>query len=399
MLDSIEEEQEIEDDEVVETDNMDYGNGFEETTMLDANQFENTEGEMKETFRDIERSGFVQRSLSKDEREYMKMIEKCGSVIGDVQEPYTLLDKISDTVKMMKSELEKISIVDWTSSDVKYIVACLVSHDIMKNGYSMTIYDFRKNVQKLYELNYLNKSSVANSGFIRTENLPESSSWKAIEMNSEEKVEFKRLYKDGRYDTLVKNLMERCNKMIGVWFGPVSFSVSNAELKLIKVSESKRVVKDYSKYFLTTSDILNNVTSKDAKKIVWGPNSQKLVNAWKTSLVERSNKENNKTTKLIYEFVKDNIDNAPFVLPSLEKSEDKLDKLKYRELKRAFETFTEKLRVYVDKQTTDKMTQLAEFKRESLRIAENRMKMSKKRSCDEMDDEQFVKKRSCKVFI
>jgi hypothetical protein len=387
ILDTIEtqenqENQEV-DEEVVETDNMDYENGFDENEKV-AEQFENTEGQMKETFRDMERSGFVQRSLSKDEKEYMKMIEKCGSAIGDVPDSYVVLDKIIDAVKMMRSELEKISVVDWASSDVKYIVACLVSYEIMKTGYPMTIYEFRKYVQKLYDMNYLNKSSIANSGFVRCENLQTGSSWKIIEMTSDEKNEFKRLYKNKKYDNLVKDVMERCHKILGVWFGPVTFSKENADLELFKVSESKHTAKAYPKYFLTTTDILNNVTSKDANKILWGPNSQKLVNTWKESLVKKLENENNKTVKCIYEFVKENIENAPFILPTLEKSEDKLDKLKYKELKRAFEIFTEKLRVYVDKQADEKKTSLEQSMQESMRIAEKRMEISRKRNSDEM---------------
>jgi hypothetical protein len=410
VLDTIQEDQdqEVQDDEVVETDNVDYENGFDETVM-DVDQFENTEGQMKETFRDIERSGFVQRSLSKDEKEYMKMIEKCGSAIGDVQDSYVLLDKISDAVKMMRSELEKISIVDWSSSDVKYIVACLVAYEILKTGYPMTIYEFRKYVQKLYDTNYLNKSSIANSGFVRCENLAIDSMWKIIEMTNDEKKEFKTLYKNQKYDSLVKDIMERCHKMLCAWFEPVVFSKGSVDLDLIKVSETKHKVKAYPKYFLTTSDILNNVTSKDANKILWGPNSQKLVNVWKESLVKKLEKEDNKTAKCIYEFVKDNIDNAPFILPTLEKSEDKLDKLKYKELKRAFETFTEKLRVYVGKQTDEKNMRIEQSMQESLRIAEKRMGMSEKRNRDETtetndetNDEtnpEFVKSSSCKIFI
>ena len=387
ILDTIEnqenqENQEV-DEEVVETDNMDYENGFDENEKV-AEQFENTEGQMKETFRDMERSGFVQRSLSKDEKEYMKMIEKCGSAIGDVPDSYVVLDKIIDAVKMMRSELEKISVVDWTSSDVKYIVACLVSYEIMKTGYPMTIYEFRKYVQKLYDMNYLNKSSIANSGFVRCENLQTGSSWKIIEMTSDEKNEFKRLYKNKKYDNLVKDVMERCHKILGAWFGPVTFSKENADLELFKVSESKHTAKAYPKYFLTTTDILNNVTSKDANKILWGPNSQKLVNTWKESLIKKLENENNKTVKCIYEFVKENIENAPFILPTLEKSEDKLDKLKYKELKRAFEIFTEKLRVYVDKQADEKKTSLEQSMQESMRIAEKRMEISRKRNSDEM---------------
>jgi len=284
----------------------------------------------------------------------------------------------------MRSELEKISVVDWASSDVKYIVACLVSYEIMKTGYPMTIYEFRKYVQKLYDMNYLNKSSIANSGFVRCENLQTGSSWKIIEMTSDEKNEFKRLYKNKKYDNLVKDVMERCHKILGVWFGPVTFSKENADLELFKVSESKHTAKAYPKYFLTTTDILNNVTSKDANKILWGPNSQKLVNTWKESLVKKLENENNKTVKCIYEFVKENIENAPFILPTLEKSEDKLDKLKYKELKRAFEIFTEKLRVYVDKQADEKKTSLEQSMQESMRIAEKRMEISRKRNSDEM---------------
>ena len=224
-------------------------------------------------------------------------------------------------------------------------------------------------------------------------------------MTSEEKKDFKKLYKMQKYNDLVKDIMERCHKMLGVWFGPVVFSKGDSELQLIKVSDTKCTAKEYPKYFLTTSDILNNVTSKDAKKIMWGPNSQKLVDTWKASLDVKLNKEQNKMTKTIYKFVKDNLENAPFVLPTLEKSGDKLDKLKYKELKRAFETFTEKLRMYVDKQVEQKNIRLEETKQEAIRVAERRNEISRKRSCGEemveteFAEPEFVKRSLCKIFI
>jgi hypothetical protein len=341
-------------------------------------EYENTEGEMKVSFKDTERSFVVQRTFTKDEKEYLKMIEKCASVIGEVSNIFTLLDCVNDAVKMMKMELTKISVSDWKNTDVKYIIACLVAYDLIQNGYNMSVYDFKKNVEDLYEMGYITKNTISNSAFIRSDIdvKLKNSCWNCIQMSNDSKATVKRMYKESKYLDIVKIIMENCNIVLQNLFGKVAFVSDKSKVELIPVSKPF-TVREYPKYFLTTQDIIDNVMVDTAKKIIWGPKSQVLINIWKKSLNTKLEKESKMDLKEIYSFVIENLDNAPFVLRSLESSEDKMDKLKYRELKRSFDTFTIKLKTHVEKKKREHIKDLEEVALEKARVNKKRLEISK----------------------
>ena len=122
---------------------------------------------------------------------------------------------------------------------------------------------------------------------------------------------------------------------------------------------------------------MDDVMVDTARKIMWGPKSQTLINIWKQSLNKKLEKESNMDLKEIYTFVIVNLDNAPFVLRSLESSEDKMDKLKYRELKRSFDTFTGKLKTHVEKKKIEHLEDLGKVALEKARISKRRLEISK----------------------
>jgi hypothetical protein len=306
------------------------------------------------------------------------MIEKCASVIGEVSNIFTLLDCVNDAVKMMKMELTKISVSDWKNTDVKYIIACLVAYDLIQNGYNMSVYDFKKNVEDLYEMGYITKNTISNSAFIRSDIdvKLKNSCWNCIQMSNDSKATVKRMYKESKYLDIVKIIMENCNIVLQNLFGKVAFVSDKSKVELIPVSKPF-TVREYPKYFLTTQDIIDNVMVDTAKKIIWGPKSQVLINIWKKSLNTKLEKESKMDLKEIYSFVIENLDNAPFVLRSLESSEDKMDKLKYRELKRSFDTFTIKLKTHVEKKKREHIKDLEEVALEKARVNKKRLEISK----------------------
>jgi hypothetical protein len=376
VMDTIEESEETDDVDEEDVDN--YGDDKENDVRYE-NEYENTEGEMKASFKDTERSFMVQRTFTKDEKEYLKMIEKCTSVIGEVSNVFTLLDCVNDAVEMMKGELTKISVSDWKNTDVKYIVACLVAYDLVHNGYNMSVYNFKKIVEDLYEIGYITKNTISNSAFIRSDIVDgklKKSCWNCIQMSNDCKVTVKNMYKQSKYLDIVKIIMENCNIVLQNLFGKVTFGGEDSKIELIPVSKP-HTVREYPKYFLTTQDIIDNVTVDSAKKILWGPKSQTLINIWKQSLNKKLEKESNVDLKEIYTFVIENLDNAPFVLRSLESSEDKMDKLKYRELKRSFDTFTVKLKTHVEKKRKEHSDDLEKVESEKARINKRRLEISK----------------------
>jgi hypothetical protein len=376
-------------DDVDEKDIDDYGELSEQIE----NKYENMEGEMKETFRDTERTSFVQRTFSKDEKEYMKMIEKCVSIIGEVSNVYTILDYVNNAVKVIKKELAKISVFDWKNTDVKYIVACFVTYDLIRNDYSVSIYDFKKNVVKLFDVGYFTKNTISNSLFIRSDkDIKKSSCLSSIQMSNDQKSSIKKLYKESKYVEIIKVIIENCNIILQECFEKVVFTDDKSKIDFIPLSKPN-TVREYPKYFLTTQDIIDNSNVSTARKILWGPKSQRLVNIWKESLNKKLEKESNVVLKSVYTFVIDNLENAPFVLPTLEKSEDKVDKLKYRELKRSFDIFSDKLKIYVTKMNNEKQKDLEMIALDKDRLNKRRMEISNNRGdSDELELVDSVKR-------
>lgn len=375
-------EEEVNDDEEV-SESKDIERGFykepEVSDKADTNEASDSneyECDMKKTFKDVERSFYTQRILSKDEKEIMKMIEKCVMLIGDVSNIYTILDDANKTVVVLKEELGKgETTLEWKNTDTKYIVACLMMYDMIRNGIKLSLCDFKKNILKLYNGGYLTKNTITNTLFIRSKTDESSEILKKIEKSEDEILIVKKLYKGGKYVEIIEMMMESCNVLLKEWFGEVIFEKNSNGIELIAVSKPHSI-KEYPKYFLTTLDVMNNVMVETAKRVLWCPKSQKMMNVWKKTLSEKIEKEDNDMKKSIYLYVKDNLENAPFVLRTLEGSKDTMDQLRYRELKRSFDIFKEKLGLYLERCKNEKLNELEAFKLEKERVYKRRLEIS-----------------------
>ena len=351
--------------------NMDVENVVE--NVDDNYVYEDNQNEMKQSFKDTERASFIERSFSKNEKEYLKIIDKCVDICNvDIHDKYTILDIISDSVKNLKNELQKENITEWKNTDIKYIIVCVIFREIQKKNGSITVYKFRNYITKLYNSNFFTKDTIMGSIFLyENENIDNDSTLYVLKLSPENRITLKNNYKNKKFDDIIKYMMERCFDLLNSWYEIISFSTSNTKIEWIPIAKPN-TVRHYPKYFLTTSDIVNNVQSQDATKIIWSPESQKLINMWKISLDEKLNREDNDVVKKIYEFVKNNIENAPFVLKQLEYSDNKLDKLKYRELKRTFETFSSKLKSFVVKKQNEKQIMLDRHRYEKAMLNQRR---------------------------
>lgn len=365
-------EEEIEDSK----DDIDYG---VEMMEMDDYVYDDKQGEMKETFKDFERLGFAEKSFSKEEKEYMKMIEKCCEKVGDIDtnEKYTLLEKVSDVIKLLRDELVKNQITDWKNTDVKYVVACLIFRENMKKMINVSIYDYKKYISKLYDTGFLTKDSIMGSVFLlQSEKSLDSNPLKVLELSKENLICLKKNYKDKKFIDIIKYMMERCFELLNEWFDTIEFCMTKVEMEWIPIAKPN-TIRQYPKYFLTTNDVVNDKKFNLAKRIMWGPESKKLIDIWKLSLNEKLKNESNEIVKKIYQFIIDNIEDAPFVLKELEGSNDKLDKLKFKELKRTFDLFTSKLKSYVDKKENEKRCLLDRKRYERVILNQKREYISK----------------------
>ena len=334
-----------------------------------------SEVEMKQTFKDSERLEFVHRILTKEDKSIMKLIEKCLlalSVSTDSIKIYEVLDKTNNSIEMMKVELLKLSVNNWKTTDTKYMIACLVIYEIIRSGYNFSKGNFENFITRLYDTSFFKKGDINESIFINVDRgeYKGECCFDLIKMDDIKIGQMKVCYKAGKIIEIVKMMMENCNIILQKWFGPVILSRVDDKDELFPVS---RKIKEISKKFLTTSDILNNNMIESARRIIWSPLSLKMIKIWKTNLIKKYECESDEKLKLVYKFVIENFERAPFVLREMEgHTKTNLEVLQHRELNRAFKIFITKLKNFNDRMELEKEEQLKSKSEEKQRLSKRR---------------------------
>lgn len=363
------------------------------------NEKNNTdELELKVSFKDMERCEFVSQKLSKDETEIMNSIDKVIKLLNyptDIINKYSLLEKIMGTIKVMRNELERVNITKWKKSDIKYIVLYLIIVEVVKKRELHITYNtFTSQIEKLYNIGYFIKSDVMGSCFLITEKENAdiiNTCFGLVVLSEEESKKMRVLYKDSKYLEIMIRMIENCGDILQEWYGKIDLKgCKKVDVKIYNVAEGRRN-KEYPKYFLTTKDILNGNIPETSKKIVWGPQSEYLVNIWKTGLNKKMMSCNSDEKKSIYEYVINNFDNAPFMRDYIPSNE--VEKIKYTELMKTFVKFVGQLREYVDMKKNEKMCKLNERNIEKERVNNKRREFSELRGLEEGFDNIELKEQ------
>lgn len=340
-----------------------------------------SEVEMKQTFKDSDRLEFVHRILTKEDKSVMKLIEKCLVSLGvptDSIKIYEVLEKTNSSIEKMKLELKKLAVNTWKTTDVKYMIACLVIYEIIRSGYNFSKGNFENFITKLYDTSFFKKSDISESIFVNVEKgeYKGECCFDWIKMDDIKKVEMKRYYKSGKTIEIVKMMIDNCNIILQKWFGPVILACLNDKDEIFPVS---RKVKEISKRFLTMRDVLDGNIIESAVRIIWSPSSLKMIKFLKDILTKKCEAEPNGNLKIVYNFIIDNFERAPFVLSEMEVNmKTNLELLQHRELKRTFQMFITRLK---------KFNELLELKKqEQLKSkSEDKQRLSKRRNEIELD--------------
>ena len=355
-----------------------------------------SEVEMKQTFKDSERLEIADRVLSKEDKNIMKLVEKCLSALlvsKDSIKIYEVLEKTNHSVEKMKAELLKLSVNDWKTTDTKYIVSCLVIYEIVKSGYNFSKSNFQNFIGRLYDTSFFKKDDINESIFVKVDKggYQGECFFDLITMDDIKQGQMKRYYKAGKIIEIIKMMMENCNVILQKWFGPVVLTCLDEQVELFAVS---RKIKEISKKFLTTRDVLNNNIIENAGRIIWGPSSLRMIKIWKTNLVKKCEDESDEKLKSVYKFVIENFERAPFVLREMdgvdENTKTNLELMKYRELKRAFQIFIMKLKQFNDRVESEKRERLQSK-------SEEKQRLSKRRNDIEMDHLNGMFEKKIKV--
>lgn len=355
--------------------------------------------EMKNSFKDLERVDYVTIKLKKMEKDIMKNAMKILEILGyssDIINIYDLINSVTNIKKVIDSELSLLNINEWKDTDLKYIIMIVLCYEIMKVGFSITKATFNTYIAKLINKKYFMKSQVSGSLFLRDVNETGLNGinnklkfMNLIKMSSDEKDKLNQMYKGGDYGGVIKIMLHNCSLILKEIFNEIVFVDETYKIEYIPVCKPK-TIKQYPKYFMTSNEIaLGLDIPETANKIIWNPETIKIMKRLKSALTLKCKDEKNDTLKNVYKFVIQNIENAPFILRGV--CDDKvanlnnIDKLKYKELKRTFDMFVNKIAVLLRKKNEMRDINIQKYKEEKEQLTQKRKQFIDNKSLEEIE--------------
>lgn len=332
-------EKDVEPDED-DTERSEYETEF----ITDFGELEGEDQEqIKSTFKDIERITYKPQQLDQEEldikNKIIRIIRTFGINEQDIQ-LYDLIAKCKYAIEKIKSITNQIQSLKniWYITDNKYIIAVFVLYEIIQRGLIYMILNTSQNpitqiyVNKLLKIKYFIAMDRKNSMFL-------INGWSdAFNITSDVTEQTDK--------TLIHiSLFENCTSVLqSLALIPTIDLEQLKQQRKVEMQEliplGQRIVKEYAKPHVLISEMLK--TGKipaAAKSIIWGPIYQSILDQNKNILIKEINSDKSKTHKQVYQFVLDNIEQAPFVLRQmrieLSKSSSipKLEKVKYQTLK------------------------------------------------------------------
>lgn len=351
--------------------------------------------EMKKSFKDLERVDYFTVKLKKTEKDIMKNAIKILEILGyssDIINIYDLINNVTSIKKLIDSELSLLNINEWKDTDLKYIIMIVLCYEIMKVGFSITKATFNTYVAKLINKKYFMKSQISGSLFLRdiediedTEINNKLKFMNLIKMSCDEKNKLNQMYKGGDYSGVINIMLHNCSLILKEIFNEIVFVDETYKIEYIPVCKPK-TIKQYPKYFMTSNEIaLGLDIPETANKIIWNPETIKIMKRLKSALSLKYKDENNDTLKIVYKFVIDNIENAPFVLRNNCNSLNSIDKLKYKELKRTFDMFTSKIGILLSEKNKIRELNIKCIKEEKENLTQKRKQFIDNKSLEEIE--------------
>ena len=320
VSEEIDRDNEIIEDDMEDGSEMDYESETEDVLE--------EEPDMVKLYKDIERTEIITQQLSSIERDYYNIIKNILDISGesiDNINPYDIINTIEMIVGKMNKLISDNKInfdISGSKIDMRMLIALLVAYEMQRSG--LIFESFKIYITDLFNKNYFYSKvdDLMVSFFLRKDNVLF-------------KCDLKRLrdsYKSKKYYNIVEELMLCLDgilkKMLNI---PVSLKMDKMDTGLL-LEKVEPIVKEH-KRFITFEDIINDDISKDARKIVWSPLYEGVVNEFKKALNEsirlitgEMKMEINEKSLVVmeekvelYKYVLENLDMAPMALNWLAK--------------------------------------------------------------------------------
>jgi hypothetical protein len=347
----------------------------------------------KSSYKDIERITFEGKTLTKEQQKIKTKIEKITTTFGISNlDEYKLIQQIDETIKNIKKELKSANIEFWNISDEKYIIAALVIFNIIKSGFGSLIYNENDDILSSYLYNlitgtrpFFNKKDYNNSIFAK-------SGW-TTSFEANEQI-FKSLLNSKDHLEIHKYILSNCLEMIEKIYGKINLDIQPKKQESLTVL-GKRKYEDEPRKRITVKDIFTKNVTPDANKILWGIAYQPLLDKYKSKLIEKINDPNsNKTTKLVYDYVLQNLERGLFAVEEIKKlsneSKSQIDILKFDKMSKIWQSLLNDAKIIYNKLEKEKVSKIQEIEKEkeALKLKRETISAAKKLKSIELSDDE-----------
>jgi hypothetical protein len=312
--------------EEVDEDEADEGYEMDEEDEGEI-EFVDVGPEMVASYKDIERTEFITQQLTSIQRGYYDMIETILDTSGESIENLNAYDIIND----IELVVEKLNIMisdakinfDITASkiDMKMLIALLVAYEMKRRG--LIFENFKIYLTDLFNKNYFYTTldELMVSFFLRKDNTIFKCDFKNL----------RELYKKKKYYSIIEELMECFDGILRTILN-ISVTLNGNEVETVGVLEKvEPIIKERPRKFMTFEDIIENRMPRDAKRVLWNPIYQKVIDDFKNVLtesmktiegeakleVDKKKVRGMEEKYILYKYVYENLESGPIVLDNL----------------------------------------------------------------------------------
>ena len=208
------------------------------------------EDQVTVSYADVERSSYMTRELTDDEREYERYIRQLGILVIDDVNKYDIFDKATSIMTNIvkpgyeinatnegETAIEKYNRLK--SMNLKYIIACLVFYDLNKTRHISYNNFFRSIPEGYFNMNE-NINTIMDNIFLMR-NVP-----RLIELTEEQQETIRDLYRHRDNRELIQYSLHRCDVNLRMILNITISNIENIQLQSVKKSEKMNIDKDVS---------------------------------------------------------------------------------------------------------------------------------------------------------
>lgn len=337
-----------EDEEQEESDDVGYAEAegdAEKETQAVGEQDQYVDG-----YADTQRTQMTLSDLTQQQEKIRSMFVKYLGVFGiNVRDmmKYAKEHKtavfISQIVDAIKKKVNNYQKNFWKATDEKYIVAVYVYYEMLNAGmhyYTQNTDPIAFFIENMVEEKIFRKGDITNSIFV-------TNGWSsAFQVDNEA---YKRFYKLENFAAIYRIMFMNAHREINSYKEDrYKINIELQQQPPMEIIPIQRKKPSFEKNVALISEVLAEKIPSTAKKIVWGSRYKPVLEEFKNTLRNSIKNARNETTRQVYTYMLDNLEQAPFALKrmkqKIEREGLKLDIRKHNELRKMYKALVQRLR-------------------------------------------------------